>query len=45
LTFEKALDVSFKCPTCGKLVNLVKNDKLKKALQYKIDQLRDDLKH
>ncbi|MGI0082234.1 MAG: transcription factor [Nitrosopumilaceae archaeon] len=45
LTFEKALDLSFKCPTCGKLVNIVKNDKLKKALQRKIDQLREDLKH
>lgn len=45
LTFEKSLDLSFKCPTCGKLVNLSKNDKLKKSLQMKIDQLRDDLKH
>src|SRR5712692_10837332 len=45
LTFEKALDLSFKCPTCGKLVNVTKNEKLKKALQAKIDQLRDDLKH
>lgn len=45
LTFEKALDLSFKCPTCGKLVNIIKNDKLKKALQYKIDELHEDLKH
>ena len=45
LTFEKALDLSFKCPTCGKLVNLSKNDKLKKSLQAKIDELRGDLKH
>jgi transcription initiation factor TFIIE subunit alpha len=45
LTFEKALDLSFKCPTCGKLVNITKNEKLKKALQAKIDQLREDLKH
>ena len=44
LTFEKALDLSFKCPTCGKLVNITKNDKLKKALQHKIDELREDLK-
>ena len=45
LTFEKALDLSFKCPTCGKLVNISKNDKLKRSLQAKIDQLRGDLKH
>lgn len=45
LTFETALDLSFKCPTCGKLVNLAKNDKLKKSLQTKIDQLNEDLRH
>ncbi len=45
LTFERALDLSFKCPTCGNLVNITKNDKLKKALQYKIDELREDLKN
>ena len=45
LTFEKALDLSFKCPTCGKLVNITKNEKLKKSLQAKIDHLREDLKH
>src|SRR5256884_8646093 len=45
LTFEKALDLSFKCPTCGKLVNITKNEKLKKSLQAKVDQLRADLKH
>jgi len=45
LTFEKALDLSFKCPTCGKLVNITKNEKLKKSLQAKIDQLREDLNH
>ncbi len=45
LTFEKALDLSFRCSTCGNLVNLSKNEKLKKSLQAKIDQLRGDLKH
>lgn len=45
LTFQEALEEFFKCPACGKVVNLKKNEKLKKALQYKVKQLSDDLKH
>jgi len=43
LTFEDALQEFFKCPTCGKVVNIKKNEKLKKALQYKVEQINKDL--
>jgi len=43
LTFEDALEEFFKCPTCGKVVNIKKNEKLKKALQYKVEQINKDL--
>ncbi|MCZ6582094.1 MAG: transcription factor [Thaumarchaeota archaeon] len=43
LPFQEALEEFFKCPSCGKVVNLKKNDKLKKSLQFKIGELRNDL--
>jgi len=43
LTFQDALEEFFKCPTCGKVVNIKKNEKLKKALQYKVEQINKDL--
>ena len=44
VTFEDALEVFFKCPTCGKVLNLKKNDKVKKAMGYKIDNIRKDMR-
>lgn len=43
LPFQEALEEFFKCPSCGKVVNLKKNDKLKKSLQFKVGELRNDL--
>lgn len=43
LPFQEALEEFFKCPSCGKVVNLKKNDKLKKSLQFKIGEFHNDL--
>jgi len=43
VTFEDALELFFKCPTCGKVLNLKKNDKAKKAFAIKIDEIKQDL--
>lgn len=42
-SFEAAMELLFKCPNCGELLELFENEKLKKGLQVKIDQLRRDL--
>ena len=43
LPFQEALEEFFKCPSCGKVVNLKNNDKLKKSLQFKIGEFHNDL--
>jgi len=45
MTFENALEAFFKCSTCGKIVNLKKNDKVKKALSYKIDDIKKNIRN
>jgi len=44
VTFENALELFFKCPSCGNVVNLKKNDKTKKAFAYKIDHIKKDMR-
>lgn len=44
ITFEDALDGFFKCPNCGRVLNLKKNDKAKKAFAYKIDHIKNDMR-
>ncbi len=44
ITFEDALDGFFKCPNCGRVLNLKKNDKAKKAFSYKIDHIKNDMR-
>mgnify|MGYP003704694169 CR=1 FL=1 len=44
ITFETALEQFFKCPRCNGVVNLKKNDKLKKALESKITDIRNDMR-
>ena len=44
VTFENSLDLFFKCPSCGKVLNLKKNDKAKKAFAYKIDHIKKDMR-
>ena len=42
LTFENALEESFKCPSCGKILDHKKNEKAKKAFAKKIDEIKKD---
>ena len=43
ITFEGALEAMFKCPSCGQVVNLKKNEKAKKAFAKKIDEIAKDM--
>ena len=43
ITFENALEAMFKCPSCGKILNLKKNEKSKKAYAKKIDKIKNDM--
>jgi len=43
LTFENALEESFKCPACGGILDLKKNEKAKKAFTKKIDEIKKDM--
>jgi transcription initiation factor TFIIE subunit alpha len=43
VTFEDALEDMFKCQSCGKILNLKKNDKAKKAFAKKIDIIKKDM--
>ena len=42
-TFEETLGLDFKCESCGRVMNLKKNDKIKKAFSKKIDMIRNDM--
>ena len=43
-TFENALELFFKCPSCGQVLNLKKNEKIRKNFNKKIDQIKGDLR-
>ena len=43
-TFEDALDLFFKCPSCGKVLNLKKNERIRKLFLKKIDQIKQDVR-
>jgi transcription initiation factor TFIIE subunit alpha len=43
VTFEDALEGMFKCPSCGNVLNLKKNDKAKKSFYKKIDEIKKDM--
>jgi len=44
MTFEEALENLFKCPNCGKIMQLTDNTQLIKAINWKIEQLEKELK-
>ena len=44
LDFEQATDFEFKCPECGKLLNLEDNEKKKQELHKEIENLKKELK-
>lgn len=43
VTFEDTLDNMFKCMSCGKVMNLQKNDVVRRALAKKIDHIKTDM--
>ncbi len=43
ITFEDALESMFKCPSCGAILNLKKNERSRKAYSRKIDEIRRDM--
>ena len=43
VTFGDSLEAMFKCPSCGRVLNLKKNDKVKKAFAKKIDKIKNDM--
>ncbi|MDI1496002.1 MAG: Transcription initiation factor IIE [Cenarchaeum symbiont of Oopsacas minuta] len=43
VTFETALDGMFKCPSCGMVLNLKKNERAKKGFADKIDVILNDM--
>ena len=45
IPFENALDFFFKCPSCGGVLNLKNNDKLKKSFARKIDEIKQDTRN
>ena len=44
VTFEDALELFFKCPSCNQVLNIKKNEKPKKAFAYKIDHIKKDMR-
>jgi transcription initiation factor TFIIE subunit alpha len=43
VTFQDSLEGMFKCPSCGNVLNLKKNDKSKKAYGKKVDEIKKDM--
>lgn len=43
ITFDEALECFFKCATCSNVLNLKRNDKIKNALNQKIEQIKNDM--
>lgn len=43
VTFETALEEMFRCASCGKILNLKKNERSKKAYHKKIDEIKKDM--
>lgn len=43
ITFENALETMFKCPRCSKILEAKNNDRVKKALVLKIDEVKADM--
>ena len=44
VTFEDGLEQFFKCPSCGQVLNLKKNEKAKKSFSKKIDEIKKDMR-
>ena len=43
-TFEESLDLDFKCSSCGRTMDIKKNERVRKLFLKKIDQIKQDVK-
>ena len=43
-TFEESLDMDFKCSSCGRTMDIKKNERVRKLFLKKIDQIKQDVK-
>lgn len=43
LTFEQAIEVFFKCPSCGHPFSLIENGRLKESLAWKIKDIESEM--
>ncbi|MEM2955695.1 MAG: transcription factor [Nitrososphaerales archaeon] len=44
-TFEESIDLFFKCPNCGKILNPIDNCEIKKALEWKIREIAEEMEN
>jgi transcription initiation factor TFIIE subunit alpha len=44
-TFEESIELFFRCPNCGKILNLVDNSEIKKALEWKIKEITEEMEN
>lgn len=44
LTFVEAMETFFKCPGCSKIANLIQNVQVMEALEWKINQIKTEMK-
>jgi transcription initiation factor TFIIE subunit alpha len=42
-TFEDAIEIFFKCPTCSGTLNLIDNTHLKDAFKWKVEQMLEEM--
>lgn len=45
MRFEQALDLEFKCPECGSLMNQIENEQKKEQIKKQIELLEKELEH
>ena len=45
MTFVESIDLFFKCPNCGKILDGVDNNELKKALEWKIKEIIEEIEN
>jgi transcription initiation factor TFIIE subunit alpha len=43
MSFVDAMENLFKCPKCGKALNIIKDEEFKEALKWKIKQIEEEL--
>jgi transcription initiation factor IIE alpha subunit len=43
MPFVEGMENLFKCPKCGKILNLIKDEEFKETLKWKIKQIEEEL--